>query len=89
SRFGSNGQAAPTSPTAAPPELTVSQPIGRRVIEWDEYTGRFDAVESVEIRARVSGYLNEVKFTDGEDVKAGDLLFTIDARPYERALEQA
>lgn len=89
SRFGSNGPAAPTSPTAAPPELTVSQPIGRRVIEWDEYTGRFDAVESVEIRARVSGYLTEVKFTDGEDVKAGDLLFTIDARPYERALEQA
>ncbi|MFA5898162.1 MAG: efflux RND transporter periplasmic adaptor subunit, partial [Hyphomicrobium sp.] len=77
------------SPAAAPPELTVSQPIGRRVIEWDEYTGRFEAVQSVEIRARVSGYLDAVKFTDGEDVKAGDLLFTIDPRPYERALEQA
>jgi RND family efflux transporter MFP subunit len=59
------------------------------VIEWDEYTGRFAAVESVEVRARVSGYLTEVKFTDGEDVKAGDLLFTIDPRPFERALDQA
>ena len=76
-------------PTAAPPELTVSQPVTRKVIEWDEYTGRFAAVESVEVRARVSGYLTEVKFTDGEDVKAGDLLFTIDPRPFERALDQA
>jgi RND family efflux transporter MFP subunit len=74
---------------AAPPELTVSQPVTHKVIEWDEYTGRFAAVESVEVRARVSGYLTEVKFTDGEDVKAGDLLFTIDPRPFERALDQA
>jgi multidrug efflux system membrane fusion protein len=76
-------------PKTAPPELTVSQPVSRRVIEWDEYTGRFDAVEAVEIRARVSGYLTAVKFTDGEEVKAGELLFTIDPRPYERALDQA
>jgi RND family efflux transporter MFP subunit len=79
----------PDAPATAPPELTVSQPVSRRVVEWDEYTGRFDAVETVDVRARVSGYLTEVKFTDGEDVKAGDLLFTIDPRPYERALEQA
>lgn len=71
------------------PELTVSRPISRKVIEWDEFTGRFDAVESVDVRARVSGYLTEVKFTDGEDVKAGELLFTIDPRPFERALDQA
>jgi RND family efflux transporter MFP subunit len=77
------------APKAAPPELTVSQPASRPVIEWDEYTGRFDAVEAVEIRARVSGYLTAVKFTDGEEVKAGELLFTIDPRPYERALDQA
>ena len=71
------------------PELSVSRPISRKVIEWDEFTGRFDAVESVDVRARVSGYLTEVKFTDGQDVKAGELLFTIDPRPFERALDQA
>lgn len=76
-------------PATQSPELTVSRPASRNVIEWDEYTGRFDAVEAVEVRARVSGYLTEVKFTDGEDVKAGDLLFTIDPRPFERALDQA
>ncbi len=79
-------KAAPATP---PPELTVSQPISRKVVEWDEYTGRFDAIEAVEVRARVSGYLTEVKFTDGEDVQAGDLLFAIDPRPFERALDQA
>ncbi len=72
-----------------PPEVTVSQPATRKVIEWDEYTGRFDAVEAVEIRARVSGYLTTSNFTDGQEVKAGDLLFEIDPRPFERALEQA
>jgi RND family efflux transporter MFP subunit len=72
-----------------PPEVTVSQPVTRKIIEWDEYTGRFDAVEAVDVRARVSGYLTEVKFTDGEDVKEGELLFLIDPRPFERALDQA
>ncbi len=82
------------APRRRPPKprrqtLTVSQPIARQVIEWDEFTGRFAAVESVEVRARISGYLTEVKFTDGQDVKKGDLLFTIDQRPFERALDQA
>ena len=67
----------------------MSKPVQREIIEWDEYTGRFDAVETVEIRARVSGYLNEVRFKDGQLVKQGDLLFVIDPRPFERALEQA
>ena len=58
-------------------------------MEWDEYTGRFDAVETVELRARVSGHLTEVRFKDGQNVKQGDLLFVIDPRPFERALEQA
>jgi multidrug efflux system membrane fusion protein len=58
-------------------------------VEWDEYTGRFDAVETVEVRARVSGYLTAVHFKDGQAVKKGDLLFVIDPRPFERALEQA
>ena len=76
--------------SASPPlELTVSQPIARNVTEWDEYLGRFDAVEEVKVQARVSGYLTKVNFTDGQEVKEGDLLFEIDPRPFERALEQA
>ena len=71
------------------PTVTVSKPAQRQIIEWDEYTGRFDAVQMVEMRARVSGYLNEVRFKDGQQVKQGDILFTIDPRPFERALEQA
>ena len=74
---------------AALPSVTVSTPLRREVVEWDEYTGRFDAIETVEIRARVSGYLNEVHFKDGQTVKQGDLLFVIDPRPFERTLEQA
>jgi RND family efflux transporter MFP subunit len=72
-----------------PPEVTVSQPVTQKITEWDEYTGRFDAVEEVEVQARVSGYLTKVNFTDGQEVKEGDLLFVIDPRPFERALEQA
>jgi RND family efflux transporter MFP subunit len=79
------------SPKAGPPApvVTVSKPALREIIEWDEYTGRFDAAELVEIRARVSGYLNEVRFQDGQMVKQGDVLFSIDPRPFERALELA
>jgi RND family efflux transporter MFP subunit len=78
-------QAAP----AAPPAVTVSAPVQKDVTEWDEYTGQFAAVDSVEIRARVSGYLTEIHFTDGQIVKKGDLLFVIDPRPYEIELQQA
>lgn len=84
---GSEKQKGATLPPR--PELTVSQPITRNVIEWDEYLGRFDAVEEVRVQARVSGYLTEVNFTDGQEVKEGYLLFKIDPRPFERALEQA
>ena len=73
----------------APPAVTVSQPVQREITEWDEYSGRFDAVETVEMRARVSGHLSEVRFRDGQVVKRGDVLFVIDQRPFERALEQA
>jgi RND family efflux transporter MFP subunit len=79
--------AQPAAPR--PPEVTVSQPVSKNITEWDEYTGRFDAVEAVDVRARVSGYLDKVNFTDGQEVKAGELLFEIDPRPFERALEQA
>jgi multidrug efflux system membrane fusion protein len=72
-----------------PPMVSVSKPLQREIVEWDEYTGRFDSVETVEVRARVSGYLTEVHFKDGQEVKPGDLLFVIDPRPFERSLEQA
>jgi RND family efflux transporter MFP subunit len=74
---------------AAPPAVTVSQPIQRELVEWDEYTGQFAATEYVEIRARVSGYLTEIHFQDGQLVKEGDLLFVIDPRPYEATLAAA
>jgi RND family efflux transporter MFP subunit len=78
-------QAAPPPP---PPKVTVSQPVAREVVEWDEYTGRLEAVESVEVRARVSGYLQSVHFTDGAIVKKGALLFVIDPRPYQAELNR-
>jgi multidrug efflux system membrane fusion protein len=85
------GQPQAAKPQAAPPPPTVSvaQPVQRDIVEWDEYTGRFDATQTVEIRARVSGYLDEVRFRDGQEVKQGDVLFVIDPRPFERALEQS
>src|SRR6267154_2646323 len=67
----------------APPVVSVVQPIAREVIEWDEYIGRLESPETVEIRARVSGYLDKVHFKEGKEVKKGDLLFTIDPRPYQ------
>jgi RND family efflux transporter MFP subunit len=67
----------------------VSQPVVRDVVESDEYTGRLEAVESVEVRARVSGYLQSVHFTDGAIVQQGVLLFVIDPRPYQAELNRA
>lgn len=72
-----------------PPGVTVGKPVMKEVVDHDEYVGRFVAVNSVEIRARVSGYLDEVHFRDGQIVKQGDLLFTIDKRPFRNALDQA
>ncbi|MBV9956685.1 MAG: efflux RND transporter periplasmic adaptor subunit [Pseudolabrys sp.] len=74
---------------APPPPVTVANPIKRTVVDYDEYVGRFVAVNSVEVRARVSGYLEAVHFTDGQLVKQGDLLFTIDKRPFQNVVEQA
>jgi multidrug efflux system membrane fusion protein len=83
------GQPQTAQQEAPLPAVSVAQPVQREVVEWDEYTGRFDATETVEVRARVSGYLNEVRFKDGQEVAQGDVLFVIDPRPFERALEQA
>ena len=73
----------------APPPVTVSRPLQKNITEWDEYTGRFVAVDTVEVRARVSGFINSIHFKDGQLVKQGDLLFVIDPRPYRIAVEQA
>ena len=81
------GQSAPPAPPA--PQVTVATPITQKLIDRDEYVGRFVAVDAVEIRARVSGYLEKIHFTDGQLVKAGDLLFTVDQRPFQAALDQA
>lgn len=72
-----------------PPAVTVAKPQKRTVVDYDEYVGRFVAINSVEIRARVSGYLDKLHFKDGQVVKQGDLLFTIDKRPFQNTLDQA
>ena len=76
------------APAPSPPAVSIANPLEMNVVEWDEYTGRFDAVDTVEVRARISGVLEAVKFTDGAIVKQGDLLFTIDARPFQRILDR-
>lgn len=81
---------ATASPSAPPPpKVTVSQPVVRDIVEWDEYTGRLEAVESVDIQARVDGYLQSLHFTDGAILKKGALLFVIDPRPYQAELNRA
>jgi len=72
-----------------PPAVTVAKPVKRTVVDYDEYVGRFAAINSVEIRARVSGYLDKIHFKDGQLIKQGDLLFTIDKRPLQNTLDQA
>ncbi|WP_158811170.1 efflux RND transporter periplasmic adaptor subunit [Beijerinckia sp. L45] len=85
-----NNQPAPVVAAAPPPpEVTVSAPLRYKVGSWTSFTGQFSAVDRVELRAQVSGYLTEIHFTDGQLVKKGDLLFVIDPRPYEIALQQA
>jgi len=71
------------------PSVTVAKPLAKRIANWDEYSGRFEAVETVEVRARVSGFVDKIHFKDGQIVKVGDPLFTIDPRPFEIAAESA
>ena len=85
-----DGKAKAATKAAAPAMVvTISQPHVADVVEWDEYSARFEAVEAVEVRVRVSGHLTNVLFKDGQTVKKGDLLYIIDPRPFERAVEQA
>jgi RND family efflux transporter MFP subunit len=81
------GQSQPQT-AAPPPEVTIARPVAKMIADEDEYVGRFVAVDSVEVRARVSGYLDAIHFQDGQLVKRGDLLFTIDRRPFQIALAQ-
>ncbi|MCI0540699.1 MAG: efflux RND transporter periplasmic adaptor subunit [Verrucomicrobiales bacterium] len=86
--FVSCGKHAPQA-TPPPPVVSIVQPVARDVVEWDEYIGRLESPETVEVRARVSGYLDKVHFKEGKEVKKGDLLFTIDPRPYQAEFDRA
>ena len=88
SRSRACGEAPQQQAAPPPPAVTVAKPVQRTIVDQDEYVGRFVAVDSVEIRARVSGYLDKIHFKDGEIVKQGDLLFTIDRRPFQNMLDQ-
>ncbi|MGO4128054.1 efflux RND transporter periplasmic adaptor subunit [Inquilinus sp. YAF38] len=78
------GQSAPP-----PPPVTVATPLVQKITEWDEFTGRYEATARVEVRARVSGYLQSINFADGATVKQGDVLFVIDPRPYQATVDSA
>ena len=84
---GCGGSQKPAAPP--PPKVSVGRPVAREIVEWDEYEGRLRALETVEIRPRVGGYLQSIHFADGAIVKEGDLLFIIDPRPYEATLKHA
>jgi membrane fusion protein, multidrug efflux system len=88
---GLSGCEKPATQAAAPPPppVTVAQPTKRTVTDWDEFTGRFEAMEEVQIRARVGGFVESIQFKDGDFVKPGDLLYVIDSRPFEAVALQA
>ena len=80
---------APQAAAAPAPVLTVAAPLSREITEWDDYIGRFEASKAVEVRPRVSGAITAIHFTDGQIVRQGQPLFTIDPRPYRAALAEA
>jgi RND family efflux transporter MFP subunit len=84
-------QAQPSEAAGAPPAppVTVANPVHKEIVEWDEYPGQFTAVDAIDVRARVSGYLEKIHFTDGQVVKQGDPLFTIEKRPFQISLDSA
>ena len=79
----------PQANAPPPPAVTVAVPLKQDITEWDEYTGRFEAVQYVDVRARVSGFIESVHFADGQMVREGDRLFVIDQRPFKLAVQQA
>ena len=82
--FKTTQQAPPALP---PPAVTVAKPLLQELVEYREFTGQFEAVDFVDVRARVSGYLESINFVDGQSVKKGDLLFVIEPKPFELALQ--
>src|SRR5205807_868788 len=82
-------QGAPKLAPSEPPGIPVSQPVRRVVTDYMDFTGRTDAVQAVDIRARVTGYLVDMPFKEGAEVKKDDLLFVVDPRPYQAQLDQA
>jgi len=78
-----------TPPPPPPATVIVSKPLQTKLIDWDDYVGRFEAINSVDIRPRVTGYLQSIAFRDGQMVRKGQLLFVIDPRPYQAVLNQA
>jgi len=83
------GCSDPAPPPQAPPAVVVASPLTEKVSDWDDYSGRFEAVETVEVRPRVSGAIQSIHFKDGERVQKGQLLFSIDPRPYAASLARA
>ncbi|MEQ8664057.1 MAG: efflux RND transporter periplasmic adaptor subunit, partial [Gammaproteobacteria bacterium] len=83
------GAALAADEAPPPPVVTVAKPVFRKITEWDEYTGRFVAKQRVEVRARVSGYLESVHFDEGHAVTAGQLLFVIDQRPFQADVDRS
>ena len=83
-----SSEAAPAA-GPPPPEVSVASVLTRDVSQWEDFTGRVAAVESVELRPRVSGYVQRVAYAEGEEVRKGDLLFVVDPRPYQAALDRA
>src|SRR3954465_15928448 len=85
-----NSRADEKAPATPPLQAVTVAPVPEREIsDWDEFTGRLEAVDQVEIRPRVSGYIKRVAFTEGTEVKKGDVLFEIDPRPYRADLDRA
>jgi RND family efflux transporter MFP subunit len=84
-----SGQAQAQGPPQGPPPVVVAQPLQRQIIDWDEYIGHFEPMQRVEVRPRVSGYLQSINFRDGQMVRQGQLLFQIDPRPFQALLAQA
>ncbi|GAB3103416.1 efflux RND transporter periplasmic adaptor subunit [Lysobacter terrae] len=86
---GCSSEAAPNAGMPPPPEVSVANVLSKPVHQWDEFTGRVAAVETVELRPRVSGYVQRVAYQEGQEVHKGELLFVIDQRPYQASLDRA
>src|SRR5258707_3046804 len=84
---GCSPKQAPSAPAVA--KVVATTPVRKPIVEWDEYVGRIDPIEDVEVRARVSGHLESTHFVEGQIVKKGDLLCILDQRPFRLAIEQA